>query len=132
MCRWLTDVLTMYAGDTVPADEEAVRFVLTFASSLSDPGLGVAPSIAAMPSLTTLVPHYDVSLGYSVCCLCLFGGRAACVEIPGAGAGVECCRLVFGTQHAHPATAVLPIRPLPYRPSAHALLNCNRRTCCMR
>lgn len=62
VCRWLTDVLTMFAGDTVVADEEATRFILGFASSLSDPGLGVAPSIPAMPSLTTLVPHYDVSL----------------------------------------------------------------------
>lgn len=60
VCRWLTDVLTMFAGDTVPADEEAVRFVLSFASSLADPGLGVAPSIQAMPSLTSLVPHYSV------------------------------------------------------------------------
>lgn len=69
VARWVTDVLTMYAGDTVPADEEAVRFILSFASSLSDPGLGVAPSIAAMPSLTTLVPHYDVSAG----CMQLLG-----------------------------------------------------------
>lgn len=60
VCRWLTDVLTMFAGDTVPADEEAVRFVLSFASSLADPGLGVAPSIQAMPSLASLVPHYSV------------------------------------------------------------------------
>lgn len=60
VCRWLTDVLTMFAGDTVPTDEEAVRFVLSFASSLADPGLGVAPSIQAMPSLTSLVPHYSV------------------------------------------------------------------------
>lgn len=64
VCRWLTDVLTMFAGDTVPADEEATRFILSFASSLNDPGLGVAPNIAAMPSLTTLVPHYDVREGH--------------------------------------------------------------------
>lgn len=77
VCRWLTDVLTMFAGDTVPVDEEATRFILSFASSLHDPGLGVAPSIAAMPSLTTLVPHYDVSwqgllqvqLGLQLCML---------------------------------------------------------------
>jgi hypothetical protein len=61
VCRWLTDVLTMFAGDTVPADEEATRFIISFASSLSDPGLGKAPSVQLMPSLTTLVPHYDVS-----------------------------------------------------------------------
>lgn len=74
VCRWLSDVLTMFAGDTVPADEEATRFILSFASSLSDPGLGIAPSIPAMPSLTTLVPHYDVSVGWgwgrsAACCL---------------------------------------------------------------
>jgi len=62
VARWLTDCLTMWAGDTVPADEEAERFILSFASSLNDPGLGVAPSISTMPSLTTLVPHYDVSI----------------------------------------------------------------------
>jgi hypothetical protein len=62
--RWLSDVLTMHAGDTVPVDGEAVRFITSFASSLNDRQLGSAPALHVMPSLTTLVPHYDVSRGW--------------------------------------------------------------------
>lgn len=62
VARYLADVLTMHEGDTQPADEEAVRFILGFASSLKDPDLGQAPSLQDCPTLCTLVPHYNVSL----------------------------------------------------------------------
>jgi len=61
VARYLADVLTMHEGHTQPADEEAVRFILGFASSLKDPDLGQAPSLQDCPTLCTLVPHYNVS-----------------------------------------------------------------------
>ena len=60
---WLCDALTLLQDDTTPADDEAVRFILSFADSLNDPGLKVAPALQVMPSMTTLTPHYDVSHG---------------------------------------------------------------------
>lgn len=59
--QYLSNVLTMYEGDTQPVDDEAVRFIVSFACSLRDPDLGTAPSLQECPSVCTLVPHYNVS-----------------------------------------------------------------------
>jgi hypothetical protein len=81
--RWLCDVLTVFEGDTQPADNEAVRFLVSFASSLRDPDLGVAPSIQEMPTLSTLVPHYNVSARlcwlHTTCCLQRTPGQRCCM-----------------------------------------------------
>lgn len=59
---WLFDALTMLLGDTIPCEEEAQKFVVGFAASLNDPNLKVAPALHVMPSMTTLTPHYAVSM----------------------------------------------------------------------
>jgi hypothetical protein len=131
--RWLGDVLTMYAGDAVPAEAEAVRVITGWASSMNDHGLGVAPDLAAMPSLTTLVPHYDVGL---LCvCVCLSVCVCVCVR----------ARLVLAMTHDHACCAAhactCRVHRCKHRPSClPALLLClliashhthDRRTCCM-
>lgn len=57
---WLSDALTQLLGDTIPSDDEAVKFIVGFTASLNDHNLKVAPSVQVMPSLTTLTPHYAV------------------------------------------------------------------------
>eukprot|EP00775_Hariotina_reticulata_P008714 gene8714-8895_t len=63
---WLCDALTLLQDDTRPSDDEAVRFILSFAASLNDPGLKVAPALQVMPSMTTLTPHYDEDVVYAL------------------------------------------------------------------
>ncbi|KAG2500461.1 hypothetical protein HYH03_002028 [Edaphochlamys debaryana] len=64
--RWLLGILAPTDQGTVPASSEALGLLVDFCSTLSNPNTPPPPAVAAMRSVTTLIPHYHETVLYAL------------------------------------------------------------------
>ncbi|KAG2500438.1 hypothetical protein HYH03_002006 [Edaphochlamys debaryana] len=64
--RWLLGILASTDQGTAPASSEALGLLVDFCSTLSNPNTPPPPAVAAMRSVTTLIPHYHETVIYAL------------------------------------------------------------------
>ncbi|KAG2482847.1 hypothetical protein HYH03_018238 [Edaphochlamys debaryana] len=64
--RWLLGILASTDQGTAPASSEALGLLVDFCSTLSNPNTPPPPAVAAMRSVTTLIPHYHETVLYAL------------------------------------------------------------------
>lgn len=64
--NWLLDMLSLTRGQAAPTMPEAVRVLCFFATSLNNPNIPTAASVAFSRSMTTLTPHYGEDVMYAL------------------------------------------------------------------
>lgn len=66
MVDHLQATLESSLSDVAPKSRFATQTIAFFLQSLSDGELPSAPALAQIPSMTTLVPHYDEDVMYAI------------------------------------------------------------------
>ncbi|KAG2500434.1 hypothetical protein HYH03_002002 [Edaphochlamys debaryana] len=64
--RWLKGILAPTDEGAVPASAEALGMLAEFCSTLNNPNMPAPPTVAAMRSVTTLIPHYHETVIYAL------------------------------------------------------------------
>ncbi|KAG2489222.1 hypothetical protein HYH03_012244 [Edaphochlamys debaryana] len=66
VAKWLTAILAPTDEGTTPSSTEALSLLTDFASGLSNPDMPNAPTVAAMLSVTTLIPHFKEAVVFAL------------------------------------------------------------------
>eukprot|EP00879_Flechtneria_rotunda_P010664 GHRR01011145.1.p1 GENE.GHRR01011145.1~~GHRR01011145.1.p1 ORF type:complete len:1109 (+),score=334.63 GHRR01011145.1:1762-5088(+) len=64
--EWLVDMLTLTRGEVAPVVPEASRVLCFFATSLNNPKMPPAATVACSRSMATLTPHYGEDVMYAL------------------------------------------------------------------
>eukprot|EP00878_Enallax_costatus_P006851 GHUV01007179.1.p1 GENE.GHUV01007179.1~~GHUV01007179.1.p1 ORF type:complete len:900 (+),score=210.18 GHUV01007179.1:1501-4200(+) len=64
--NWLLNMLQLTQGEAAPTSHEARRILCFFATSLHNPNMPTAATVACTRSMTTLTPHYGEDVMYAL------------------------------------------------------------------